>query len=232
MAPARSAWFRSRYRIDFLEGCPDGKTDTPAASVRRSRCRTGLRRDCPAGSADNASAEPLQLRFCLLQIEPHVHLAVHRRRLGEMLPCLLTLARAPVELAEAEVAVGDEGAHLEHARESERLLEGLARRRRIGRVSGRGTFPEHPQRLGLVPPFPVASRQHERFLHGPSGVVGPAAARGPDPQGDETRRRALARTGAPLPDWRTAPMPGRRPGAEDVPRVPTARPGMYGVRAP
>jgi hypothetical protein len=28
-----------------------------------------------------------------------------------MLPALLALVRAPVELAEAEVAVGDEGAH-------------------------------------------------------------------------------------------------------------------------
>src|SRR5262245_56839207 len=37
---------------------------------------------------------------------------VHRRRGGEMLLRLLALAGAPVELPEAEVAVGDEGAHL------------------------------------------------------------------------------------------------------------------------
>ena len=53
------------------------------------------------------------LRLGLLQPEPHVHLAVHRRRGGEVLLGLLALARAPVELAEAEVAVGDEGAHAE-----------------------------------------------------------------------------------------------------------------------
>ena len=38
-------------------------------------------------------------------------LAVHRRRGGKVLLGLLALVRAVVELAEAEVAVGDEGAH-------------------------------------------------------------------------------------------------------------------------
>jgi hypothetical protein len=36
---------------------------------------------------------------------------IHLRRRGEVLLRLLALARAPVELAEAEVAVGDERAH-------------------------------------------------------------------------------------------------------------------------
>src|SRR5215470_16020835 len=52
-----------------------------------------------------------RLRLRLLQPVRHPHLAVHRRRGGEVLLRLLALARAPVELAEAEVAVGDEGAH-------------------------------------------------------------------------------------------------------------------------
>jgi hypothetical protein len=43
-------------------------------------------------------------------MEPHVHLAVHRRRDGEGLVGLLEPARAPRELAEPEVAVGDKGA--------------------------------------------------------------------------------------------------------------------------
>src|SRR6266508_2529632 len=51
--------------------------------------------------------------FCSLQPVRHAHLAVHRRRGGEVLLRLLALARAPVELAEAEVAVGDERAHAE-----------------------------------------------------------------------------------------------------------------------
>jgi hypothetical protein len=47
---------------------------------------------------------------------------VHRRRGGEVLMRLLALARAPVELAEAEVAVGDEGALAKLGRECEGLL--------------------------------------------------------------------------------------------------------------
>jgi hypothetical protein len=39
----------------------------------------------------------------LLQPVRHLHLAVHRRRGGEVLLCLLALARAPGEFAEAEV---------------------------------------------------------------------------------------------------------------------------------
>src|SRR5215468_7744062 len=53
------------------------------------------------------------LRLRLLQPVRHAHLAVHRRRGGEMLVRLLARAAAPVELAEAEVAVGDEGVHAE-----------------------------------------------------------------------------------------------------------------------
>jgi hypothetical protein len=51
----------------------------------------------------------LQLRLRLLQPVRHAHLAVHRRRGREVLLRLLTLARTPVELTEAEVAVGDDG---------------------------------------------------------------------------------------------------------------------------
>src|SRR5262245_39157124 len=65
----------------------------------------------PSRSTLALSRELPHLRLGLLQPESHVHLAVHRRRGGEMLLCLLALARAPVELAEAEVGVGDEGAH-------------------------------------------------------------------------------------------------------------------------
>ena len=43
----------------------------------------------------------------------HTHLPIHRRRNGEVLVRLLTLAHALVEPAEAEVAVGDEWAHAE-----------------------------------------------------------------------------------------------------------------------
>src|SRR5262245_2778061 len=52
------------------------------------------------------SPELRHLRLCLLKPVPHPHLAVHRRRGGEMLLRRLALARAPKEPAEAEVAVG------------------------------------------------------------------------------------------------------------------------------
>ncbi len=49
--------------------------------------------------------------FRLLQPVRHAHLAVHRRGGGEVLVGLQAFAGASVELGEAEVAVGDEGAH-------------------------------------------------------------------------------------------------------------------------
>src|SRR5262245_4110148 len=60
-------------------------------------------------------------RLRLREIEAHVHLAVHRRSDGEVLVRLLPLSRAPEELAEAEVAVGDERAHAELAGEGQGL---------------------------------------------------------------------------------------------------------------
>src|SRR5262249_22289991 len=57
--------------------------------------------------------ELFQFRLRLLQPVRHPHLAVHRRRGGEVLLRLLALARASVAPAETEVAVGDEGAHAE-----------------------------------------------------------------------------------------------------------------------
>src|SRR3990170_3138461 len=69
------------------------------------------------------SCQLVQTSLRLLQPEPHVHLAVHRRRRAEMLLRLLALVRVRVELAEAEVTVGDEGAHAELLGERERVTE-------------------------------------------------------------------------------------------------------------
>src|SRR5215467_11965468 len=99
----------------------------PAGSVPRSRCRSGPRWGCPVGTEGSASGEPSQLSLRLLQIERHVHLAVHRRRGSQILARLLVLARARAQLPEAEVAVGDERAHAERLGEGQRLaVVGLA----------------------------------------------------------------------------------------------------------
>ena len=65
--------------------------------------------------------EFLQLSLRLLEPEAHVHLTVHRRGGGEVLPRLLALARARSQLPEAEVAVGDERAHAARLGEGQRL---------------------------------------------------------------------------------------------------------------
>ena len=60
---------------------------------------------------DRAPISAAWLDLRLLQPERHVHLAVHRRRRCHMLLRLLARARAPVQFAEAEMAVGDKRAH-------------------------------------------------------------------------------------------------------------------------
>ena len=64
-------------------------------------------------TADSASAYTAQ--FCLspLQPEAHAHLTVHRRGGCQVLLGLRAFAGPPVELAEAELAMGHERAHLE-----------------------------------------------------------------------------------------------------------------------
>src|SRR3972149_6862548 len=88
-----------------------------------ARARPGEEEDgCPEAPIEaRASAQRRQFRLCLLQPEPHVHLAVHRRRGREVLLALMPLTRAPVELAEPEVAVGDERAHPQLLGERERV---------------------------------------------------------------------------------------------------------------
>src|SRR5262245_53203090 len=67
------------------------------------------------------------LRLRPLLPERHIHLAVHRRSRREVLLRLLTRARAPVELAEAEMAVGNKRPHAARLRERQRLaVVGLA----------------------------------------------------------------------------------------------------------
>src|SRR5262249_27435421 len=88
---------------------PSGARDvTPSmcAKAKRVEERAAVQLTLSGQSACLPSSERPQLRLRLLQVEPHVHLAVHRRCRVEVPLSLLLVARAPIELAEAEVAVG------------------------------------------------------------------------------------------------------------------------------
>src|SRR5215467_13931244 len=106
-------------------------------TVMRLDSRARPRGVCRVGSVGGASAERLPLRLRPLQPEPHVHLAVHRRRGGEVLTGSVAPPGAPVELPEAEVAVGEERVHPQLAGKCQCLavvatsVLGAARRRDI-----------------------------------------------------------------------------------------------------
>ena len=69
----------------------------------------------------------VHLRLHLLLPVRHAHVAVHRRRGGEVLLPLLPFACASGELAEAEVAAGDKGPHAARLGKCQRLeVVGLA----------------------------------------------------------------------------------------------------------
>src|SRR5262245_54858311 len=93
--------------------CPTASRRPPRRARSKPQSSLGRCEGCPVQpwSAPPKSCEVMQFRLCLLQPKAHIHLAIHDRRGGEVLPCLLRLAGAPVELPEAEVAVGDERAH-------------------------------------------------------------------------------------------------------------------------
>src|SRR5206468_6066756 len=61
----------------------------------------------------------------LFRPEPHTHLAVHRQREPQMRARLLRRACATVELAEAQMAMRDEGTHAELLRQREAVREVL-----------------------------------------------------------------------------------------------------------
>jgi hypothetical protein len=73
---------------------------------------------------------------------------VHRRRGGEVLLRLLVLLRAPVELGEAEVAVGDEGAHLAWLSERQSLKIVAFATRGVEPVGMGRDVAEQVQRMG------------------------------------------------------------------------------------
>src|SRR5437867_3516242 len=123
----------------------------------------------------DTSFQYLQLRLRLLQPEPHVHLAVHRRRDGEVLVRVLTLARAPVELTEAEVAVGDKGAHAELLGQIEGLAIKALRSVEVWRRAACGGLGEDSQDSCFSAPTADATAVVERVPSGSGRVAFTAA---------------------------------------------------------
>src|SRR5262249_42489623 len=103
---------------------PMAEIRTTSVTAKTTRTILMASASSTAGHVNSGRFRHLPLR--LLQPVRHPHLAVHRRRGGEMLLRLFALARAPGELAEAEAAVGRFGTDPQLRRQSESLLERLA----------------------------------------------------------------------------------------------------------
>ena len=132
---------------------------------------------------------PWRLNWCSTAIRP-IHsfppLVVHRRCGGEVLAGLLTLARAPIELTEAEVAVGDERAHAKPVGECQGLAEvagsvlAFAGRRDVTREAERVGLASHPpQPASRASPYPAARRTVESSGYRRPGGAPPATRRSP-----------------------------------------------------
>src|SRR5262249_49919814 len=99
-----SIW--SRPYVSFVpKSTLIGRISTSDANDRSGYTQTTLR-SRPRERGWRA-LELAHLAFGLIEPERHVHFSVHRRRNNDVLLSLLALARASVEFAEAEVAVGD-----------------------------------------------------------------------------------------------------------------------------
>src|SRR4029453_2507559 len=99
--------------------CRRPRTQGPAGS--RTPASISRQSGSPAATGHSQSWQAAQHLFSVLQPVGHAHLAVHRHRRGDVLARLLALACAPVELPEAEGAVGDKRAHPTRLGECERV---------------------------------------------------------------------------------------------------------------
>jgi hypothetical protein len=90
-----------------------------------------------------------------------------------MLLRLLVLARAPAELAEAEVAVGDEGAHPEFLCMSYCLYIGRFGALEIRRILTRLDFTQEPHRPGLGATLAPLPGEFARLASGLACFVDP-----------------------------------------------------------
>src|SRR5215470_139953 len=104
------------------------------------------------------------LRFRMVKPEAHLHLAVHRRRRRQMLSGLLVPAGRSKELAQVEMDVGDEGAHLELGSQGQGLPVVAFRRLDVRWVSAEGDFAEQVEGPSLVAALPMAPGQGHALL--------------------------------------------------------------------
>src|SRR5260370_20508621 len=106
----------------------------------------------------------------LLQPEAHVHLAVHRRRRAEVVLRLLALAGGPLELAEAEVAVGDGWATAELAGKRQRLAVGAFS---VLGAACRCDVTAEAEGVGLASPSPQPAGERQCLSGVAGGLVDP-----------------------------------------------------------
>ena len=93
---------RTPCRTSLRQAVRCHRLGTRGPAGHRTPGRTWRRRGSRVGTGDSGSRGRLKFFRRLLQPEAHVRLAVHRRRSGEALVRLVSLARTPVELAEAQ----------------------------------------------------------------------------------------------------------------------------------
>ena len=97
-----------------------------------------------------SSADPLESSLRLLLPEVHAHLPIHRRRGRQMLARLSEVAGPASQPSEAEVAVGDEGAHAKLLGEGEGFLVVLLGDLWLGGIAVRVDLAEKSESPRLV----------------------------------------------------------------------------------
>jgi hypothetical protein len=116
-------------------------------------------------------SEAAHLCLGLIQPEPHIHLAVHRRSGREVFPGILTLALASVELAEAEVAVGDDRPYAQFLGKGQGLPVSGFGLFGIRRAAMRSDLAESPERPRLVRPSVEVTSEVEGLFDGPDRIL-------------------------------------------------------------
>src|SRR4029450_5772478 len=108
------------------------------------------------------------------------------RRGRKLLACLFALARAPVELAEAEVAVGDDRAHAELVGERQRLaVEAFS----VLAAACRRDVTCEAQGLGLAAPRPQPPGERQGLSGVAGGLVNPPGREVGHPRALKNERR-------------------------------------------